>query len=113
MSQTLSYFPGQQVTIFLETKDSNGSRLDCPSLPFVSKVILPTLTLASDYPQDMVNIEEGLYYFQFTLPTGASAVGNYLVDVSYVHPDTGYTNTEIYNIVVGAPFGNFSVSVGV
>ena len=113
MPQTLSFFPGQQVTIFLETKDGYGVRTDCSELPVVSKILFPALTLASGYPQDMINIETGLYYYQFTLPTGATAVGNYLIDVSYLHPDTGYVNTEIYNILVSAPFGNYSASVTV
>lgn len=113
MVQTLSFFPGQQVTIFLETKDGYGVRMDAPSLPIVSKVIFPALTLAADYPQDMVQLETGLYYFQFTLPTGAASIGNYLVDVSYINPETAATNSELYHIIVSAPFGNFSASVGV
>lgn len=113
MIQTLFFSPGQQVTIFLEIKDGYGSRVDSPTLPFVSKVIFPALTLAADYPQDMIPVETGLYYYQLVLPTGASSVGSYLVDVSYVNPETGGINTQLYQILVSAPFGNFSASVGV
>ena len=113
MIQTLFFSPGQQVNIFLEIKDGYGSRVDALSLPFVSKVIFPGLTLAAEYPQDMVPVETGLYYYQFILPTGAASVGSYLVDVSYIHPETGVINSQLYQILVSAPFGNFSVSVGV
>jgi hypothetical protein len=113
MAQTLQFFPGQIVRIFLETKDGYGTRTDSPELPVVNRVILPGLTLAADYPQDMILLDTGLYYFQFTLPSGATAVGNYLVDVSYINPSTLAINSEIYQIIVSAPFGNFSASVGV
>ena len=113
MSQILSFSPGQQVTIFLEVKDGYGSRIDSPSLPVVSKIIFPALTLAASYPQDMIKIETGLYYYQFALPTGASAVGNYLVDVSYINPENDAINNQLYHIIVNAPFGNFSASVAV
>lgn len=113
MLQVLSFSPGQQVTIFLETKDGYGIRTDAPELPFISKILFPGLTLASGYPQDMIKVETGLYYYQFILPTGASAVGNYLVDISYINPETSYINSELYHIVVSAPFGIYSASVGV
>jgi hypothetical protein len=113
MAQILSFFPGQQVTIFLETKDDAGTRLDIASLPVVSRVIFPSLTLAANYPQDMIQLDTGLYYYQFTLPTGASSVGSYLVDVTYNHPVSQAVNSEIYHIIVLAPFGNFSASVSV
>lgn len=113
MVQTLQFFPGQTVRIFLETKDGYGTRTDSPELPVVSRIILPELTLAADYPQDMILLDTGLYYFQFILPSGASSIGNYLVDVSYINPITLALNSEIYQIIVLAPFGNFSASVAV
>jgi hypothetical protein len=113
MSQILQFFPGQLVRVFLETKDGYGTRTNSPSLPVVNKIIFPGLTLAADYPQNMVLIDTGLYYFQFTLPSGATAVGNYLVDVSYINPDNLQTNSEIYHIIVSAPFANFSASVAI
>ena len=113
MSQILSFFPGQQVTIFLEIKDGYGSRVSAPSLPSISKIIFPSLTLAANYPQDMEQIETGLYYYQFTLPTGAAAVGSYLIDVSYINPENNAVNNQLYHVIVNAPFGNFSASVAV
>lgn len=113
MTQILSYFPGQKATIYLETKDGYGTREDSPSLPVVSRIIFPTLTLATGYPQPMIHLDTGLYYYQFVLPTGAVSVGNYLVDVSYINPDNMAVNSEIYQIIVTAPFGNFSATVSV
>ena len=113
MAQILHFSPGQVVRIFLEIKDGYGTRTDPTELPVVNQIILPGLTLAADYPEDMSLIYTGLYYFQFTLPSGAAAVGSYLVDVSYIDPSNLAINSEIYQIIVSAPFGNFSASVGV
>jgi hypothetical protein len=112
MTETLSYFPGQLVTVFQEMKDINGVRTDGYGAPVVSRIVLPTMTLASGYPQTMTRLDIGLYYFQFTLPTGAASVGSYLVDISFLNPTTGLPNNSTYQVVVTAPFGNFGVSVG-
>jgi hypothetical protein len=108
--QVLSYFPGQKVTIYLETVDGYGVRTDTLSLPVVSRIIFPAMTLASGYPQNMTRLDIGLYYFQFTLPSGASSVGSYLVDVSYVNPVNSVNVIQAYQIEVTAPYGNFSVT---
>lgn len=111
--QILSFSPGQQVTIFLETKDGYGTRTNTSSLPIVSRVLFPGLTLAANYPQEMIFIDTGLYYYTFTLPIGATGVGTYLVDVLYINPESNAINSELYQIIVSAPFGNFSASVGI
>ena len=69
MAQILHFSPGQVVRIFLEIKDGYGTRTDPTELPVVNQIILPGLTLAADYPEDMSLIYTGLYYFQFTLPS--------------------------------------------
>lgn len=111
MTQILSYFPGQTVNVFLETKDGYGVRTDSASLPVVTRVLFPGLTLADNYPQNMIKVDTGLYYYEFILPTTAAAVGNYLVDVSYINPVNDSVNTETYQVIVTAPFGNFSATV--
>jgi len=108
----LSFYPGQQVTLFLEIKDNTGSRVDPVNIPVISRVVFPALTLALDYPQNMIKIDTGIYVFKFTLPSGANAVGSYLADIQYTHPVTNLICNELYQIIVLAPFGNFSVSVG-
>lgn len=114
MTEILSYFPGMQVTIFLETLDANGQRqsdgYDGYSVPVVTRIILPGLTLAAGYPQAMTQLDIGLYTFQFTLPIGAVAIGSYLVDVAYLNY-AGYVNYQTYQIVVTAPFGNYGITV--
>ena len=118
MIQTLAYSPGQTATIFLETLDSNGERADgyvdgYLSLPVITRLIFPDLTLAEGYPTNMTRLDLGLYYYQFVLPTGATSVGSYLVDISYVNPSTSYKNTALYQIAVNAPYGNYgATSVG-
>lgn len=111
--QTLSYFPGQEVSIFLEIKDGYNTRVDPTTAPIVTKVIFPGLTLGSAYPQLMTKIETGLYYHKFTLPVGAISIGNYLVDVSYTNPFTNLISNQAYQIIVTAPYGNFSTTVSV
>jgi hypothetical protein len=107
----LYYYPGQKATIFLETLDSSGLRSDGYSVS-VEQVILPDLSLDTGYPQDMTKLDTGLYYFQFTIPTGSAGVGTYLIDVSYLHPSTNALITSIYQLVVNAPFGNYGTSIG-
>lgn len=116
MTEILQYSPGQQVTIFLQTLDQYGQRTsdgyDGYSTPVVTRVLLPGYTLASGYPQPMSQLDVGLYTFQFVLPTGAISIGSYMVDVAYMNTE-GYVNTQIYQIVVTAPFGQYSIgSVG-
>lgn len=108
----LNYFPGQKATIFLETVDVEGVRTDTSTLPLVNRIIFPELTLASNYPQYMIQLDTGLYYYQFVLPTGAQAIGNYLIDVSFINPVNSTVNTQIYQIIVTAPYGNFSTTIG-
>lgn len=109
MTEILSYFPGQQVTIFLETLDGYGQRVDGATVPMVTRVILPGYTLAVGYPQNMNRLDVGLFTFQFTLPTGAVSIGSYLIDVAYISPINGFVNTQMYQVVVTAPFGQYSI----
>jgi hypothetical protein len=113
MEYTLSYFPGQTAVLWLETLDGYGERVNSPSLPTVTRVIFPSFTLATGYPQEMVQFDIGLYYTTFVVPCGGASVGNYLVDVVYIAPvsDGYFLNTAIYQLVVQAPFGNFSTTV--
>lgn len=110
--QILNYFPGQKVTIFLETINNLGVRTDSSTTPIVSRIVFPGFTLASDYPQTMIQLDTGLYYYQFTLPSGAVSVGSYFVDVIFTNPSNDALVTTGYHILVSAPFGNFSTTIG-
>lgn len=112
MSQILFYFPGQRVTIVLEVKNANGLRVDSITLPYISEIISPAFAAIDGYHTNMTKINTGLYYGQFVLPTGASAVGSYLVDVTYTNPITSLSTIQFYQVQVNAPFGNFSTTVG-
>jgi hypothetical protein len=110
MNMVLQYQPGQTVSIWFETLDL-GQRSDGYSIPTISRIIFPSLNVATGYPQSMIRYDVGLYYFQFTIPSGAVSVGTYVVDVSYVDPATGNPETTFIQVIVSAPFGLFSVSV--
>lgn len=105
----LQHAPGQKATFYLETLDEFGVRADGYT-PMVTRVILPDLSVAEDFPQLMQQLDVGLYYFQYTIPTGATAVGSYLVDVLYNKPGSLDYFNAIYQIVVSAPFGLYSVT---
>lgn len=110
MPTVLNYTPGQQVTIFQEVKDGYGQRTDDGYIPAVDRIFYPPLFLQlPNYPQSMTRLDTGLYYFQFTLPMGAVAVGSWLVDIIYLNPTTHLLNYHTYQINVTAPFGNFGV----
>jgi hypothetical protein len=110
--QTLYFSPGERATIFLDSFDSDSIRADGYDLPVVSRIIFPDLSLATGFPTNMTKLDTGLYYFRFTLPLTASAVGSYLVDVTYWDPTGTVERQTLYHIIVTAPFGNFSVSPG-
>jgi len=117
MLKILNYFPGQKATIFLETLNpSTLARQDgynfmdgYDGYPVIDRIIFPDLSLANNFPQHMVKLDNGLYFFQFTLPFKASAVGSYLIDGYYGEPVTGKKLTFLYQIVVSAPFGNYGI----
>ena len=140
MSYILQAFPGTQVTIVFEQLNSDGYRSDgyfvgdifndgynvidgyadgyadgygadgYYDLPLINRIIFPSLAEAVGYPKQMARIDTGLYYFQFTLPTGSAAVGTYIVDVKYVSPITENWAQTFYQVICTAPFGNYSIS---
>lgn len=125
MSFILTAFPGQVVTLVFETLN-DGYRSDgynvlfgtadgygvdgYYNLPVVERVLFPNLTPASGYPKKWTKIDTGLYTFQFTLPTGSTAVGSYIVDTEYIDPLSGDIFETFFQVICSAPFGQFSVS---
>lgn len=103
----LTHFPGQKVTIFLEVVDGYG-RVDSIDTPRIDGILMPDFSAMTGYPQNMGKVGTGLYVHQFTLPTGAAAIGSFLAEASYTYVD-GYVNSQLYQVVVNAPFGNFGV----
>lgn len=120
MAQILSYFPGQAATLFLETKNSDGYytdgyysdgyTIDGYESPVIQRIIKPDFTLDGYYPQPMTQLSVGLYCFKFTLPTGASSVGSYFVDIAYREPNTYLLKFLSYQVIVNAPFGLYSAT---
>lgn len=119
MTTVLNYFPGQQATIVFQVLDGYGERSDGydgynsgPGFPpQITRIILPDLTLAGGYPQNMTRLDVGLFIAQFTLPPLASAVGTYIVDILYYDPDLpNQPENDLVQVVCNAPFGNYSAS---
>lgn len=119
--------PGNQVTIVWESLLADGYRSDgynaafgpadgyddvdgYYNLPVVERILFPSLATASGYPQKFARIDNGLYYFQFTLPTGASAVGSYIVDFQYINPSTSNISETYAQVIVLAPYGQYSIT---
>jgi hypothetical protein len=109
--QVLQYSPGQLATIFLETLDGYGVRANGDILPYINRIVLPNLSLDPAFPQNMVQLDVGLYYFQYTLASGAAGVGSYLVDIIFADPDTEILRNTAVQIVVSAPFGSYTAVV--
>lgn len=111
MSFTLYHNPGQIVTVVFETLNAAGIRSDGYSfIPSVTRVIFPNLSLAMGYPQNMTRLDVGLFNFKFTLPGQASSVGSYIVDINYQNPDTGQPKQTFVQVVVTAPFGQYTAT---
>ena len=111
VNTVLNYNPGQLVTIIFETINMAGVRSDGYGvLPSITRIIFPNFAMASGYPQNMTRIDVGLFFFQFTLPIGAYAVGTYIVDILWQQPDTGDPQQTFIQVNVAAPYGQYSVS---
>lgn len=113
MIHILNYTPGEEVTIFLDVKDGYGVRANSETLPIVSRIVFPGMNLAANYPQNTTQIDVGLYYYKFTLPIGSTSVGSYLVEVEYKSPINDLIVNEYYHLIVSAPYGNYSATIGV
>lgn len=111
MSPIYYYSPGSQATIFFETLDAAGARSDGYGvIPSITRILFPDLTIAVGFPQNMTKIDTGLFRYVFTLPTGSSGVGSYLVDISYQDPADFYIKSTFRQIVVTSPAGAYSIS---
>ena len=77
-------------------------------VPVVVSVMFPDLTLARGYPIPMKRLATGLYAQGVQLPTGACALGTYIITVSRM--EHGNFILETYAVNAARPFGVSSVS---
>jgi hypothetical protein len=117
MSTVLSHQPGQTATIVQQILNLDGYRADGYSFsgigaPIIARIIYPNFMLAPNFPLIMTKLDTGLYSHSFTLPSGAAAVGLYIVDIYWYHPNTLSLQQEIVQINVTAPFGLYSITAG-
>ena len=114
MSTVLSYSPGQTATIVWQVFNLDGYRADgYAGAPIIERVVLPSLSFATGYPVAMNRLDTGLYTYSFLLPSGAVAVGMYIVDLSWYSPDTMSLQQDIVLINVTAPYGVYgAVTIG-
>ena len=110
----LQHQPGQTCTILLEILGSDGYRADGYNsiLPTIERIIFPALSLASGFPTNMTRIDTGLFIYNFTLPVLATSVGTYIVDVKWRDSITSLYKELAYQIIVTAPYGMYTASVG-
>jgi len=119
LSGSLNYTCGQEVIIFLETKNSIGNYadgyylgypIDGYTAPVIERVILPNMTLASNYPRPLIKFDTGIYYGIFQLLSTIESVGTYFVIVAYLNPDNNSIQHISYQVVVSLPFGPYSIT---
>jgi hypothetical protein len=123
--------PGQLATVALTTVDGYGERADgyydgyFPGWynggynnfvsaivpPWITRIVFPDLSLSSGFPQSMVKLDTGFYYYQFTLPTGATASGSYFIDISYLDPASGLILQTLYQLLCVPIFGQYGASL--
>lgn len=118
MSQVFTYSPGQTATIYLAVLNTDGYytdgyydgyTIDGYSVPVIHRVVQPDQTLMDGYPSPMTKFDLGIFYGEVAIPSGASAVGSYYIDVQY-RDDNGQLKIEPIVLLVTAPFGIYSVT---
>lgn len=117
MPTILNYSPGQTVSVIQQVFNSDGYRADGYNFsgsgplgaPVISRIIYPNLSIAAGYPVAMRKLDTGFYIYTFTLPTGAAAVGTYVVDGYWYDPATFKLRQDYFQIVVSAQYGQYSI----
>ena len=105
----ISTNPGKTVAITTQVLDTSGERVD-GYIPQIDYVITPSGSMSSGFPANMTKVAIGLYSSNITIPSGSSAVGTYIVSISWTRPGTSQTQYEVHLINAFLPFGNSSVS---
>jgi len=101
--------PGQTIILAVEVLDSNGSRVD-GYIPTLDSVLDPSGTALSGFPDAMTRLSLGLYNLGVSIPSGITAIGTYIASASWEHPDTGFTQYDLFLINVALPFGTASAT---
>jgi len=109
MTTSMFANPGQTVTLTVQTVDGYGERANVAALPRIMSVLYPSLSPVLGYPQNMSNVQTGLYAHQLTLPTGPVSLGTFVVSTRYVALN-GSIVWDTFLIQVALPFGNSSLS---
>jgi hypothetical protein len=117
MATILNYSPGMKVTLYLETVDASGILMDADYLTHtIDGYHSPTIhrLIKTDfdgyYPQPMTRLDTGIYYYQFTLPTGSVSIGSFFADIDFLDPATDTMRHTAFQILVSAPMGLYSIS---
>lgn len=117
MAQLLTYSPGQVATIYISVLNTDGYytdgyydgyTIDGYSVPVIHRVVKPNHLLMDGYPSPMTRFDLGIFYGYVSIPSGASSVGSYYVDVRY-RDDVGQLKIESVILQVTAPYGIYSV----
>lgn len=99
MSKIIYAAPNQSINLIFTVLNSLQQRTNAVSLPIVTNVYKPDITLLSGFPLEMTNIDVGLYLFNIILPMGQAAIGTYIINISWIDPDTLKQRQTHYQII--------------
>lgn len=108
MTVTIPATPGQKILLPVQVIDGYGSLHDGYQAPTLDFILTPQ-GLLEGFPAPMTEVIAGIWKIVVTLPSGSTAVGQYLGSASWPHPDTGVFQNELFLINVSLPFGNISI----
>lgn len=110
MTTSIAANPGQTVTIAVQVVDTDGVLHDGYQAPTVDFIQMPSGSNAAGYPIAMTEVTLGIWKHSFTIPSGLSGVGSYVISCSWPHPNSALFQNELFILHVSLPFGNASVS---
>lgn len=91
--------PKKTLTVAFEILNAAGMRANSSSTPVVEKIYAQDFSLVGGYPKNMIQVGVGLYSFDFVTVAGPSALGTYIVDLSWSNPDTNLMNQTAIQVI--------------
>lgn len=108
---SISANPGQTITLVIDIIDEYGERVSPDDfIPEVVGVYFPDKSYSAGFPQEMVEIETGLYIYDIMIPKGSNSIGTFIASARYRKYNSDKFSWKIYTINVARPFGNSSAS---
>lgn len=96
--------PGSTIEILLDLQDGYSHREDSLTLPIINQVFDPYLNKLSNFPQNMIRLDVGLYVFSFTISSGQNNIGAFILDLNWTNPN-GFINQTFVQVNSNFPLG--------